>query len=157
MKPYCDHPHCVRQFTHEHAPEAPDTPSGASLSDAEPVSNPVGPRNGRKAQERSVEEVGRDLVERARAKRERTPAAEPKPANGGATPEVETGDGPDGSRFAGEWEALTVELATLEAKQGRLQQDRKALIGRMRKAGMSYGQIAEVTGLSRQRVAQLAE
>lgn len=52
--------------------------------------------------------------------------------------------------------ALTSRQAHYTAVAGRLADARAAVIAQMRKDGMSYGQIAAVTGLTRARVQQLA-
>lgn len=159
MKPYCDRAHCVRQYAHEHgeAPEAPDQPSGASLSDETVV--PVGdtPGNGRGAQERSVEEDGREMVERARALRaaKTSAPAEPRKAAAGASPEVEAGDDPDTSAWRQKWEAVADRLEAAEGEAEAARRAKVELLAEMKASGLSLGAIAAVAGISRQRVGQL--
>lgn len=74
-------------------------------------------------------------------------------ARGGASPEVEAGDRGEGSTdWAAVWASVEAGIADAEARLAGARDRRRRLLGEMRAAGLSFGEIAGVTGLSRQRV-----
>lgn len=142
MKPYCDRPHCTRTRPHQHV-EGPDTPSGASVGVAEGVATRNPPGNGTGAQGRSA---GTSAP---------PPPTHHGPEVGGASPEVETGDGDKVSEWRPTWEMLAGKVGEAEADLERLRRERLGLLRAMRKRGLTLAEIAAVTGISRQRVGQL--
>lgn len=181
-RPYCVR---QTQHEHAREPDknldGSQSAPGASESAADAQDAPQEPTNGTAAQERSHDEalaVGREVLQRADEKRRKPskrskemcgqlreataantppgPSAPPESEDkGGASPEVEAGDGPDGSRWAEKWEAAGLVLAELDADLERARAQRVELLREMTDAGLSYGDVAAVTGISRQRVGQL--
>lgn len=159
MKPWCDRPLCTRQTSHQHAPEASDTPPERSVSDETPVPVPVLHQNGREPENRSAEQAGKDLLVRAqrvRAQRKARTSTPPEPrkAAGGAASEVEADVELEDSAWLPRWEAVAAEIEAAETRLSTARARRRELLGEMN-ADLSLGDIAEVTGITRQRVGQI--
>lgn len=151
MEP-CPHPHCSRDYPHDHPPASPETALSSPQSDETPEPSRHPPENG----------SGAPSAPRSRdcgttPENERTPRAE---ATGGASPEVGRRS-PDDST---DWPRLWSEAgAALEAAQAHAAETLKTaaaaraqVVREMRDCGdMTWNEIGEVTGLTRARLNQL--
>lgn len=114
MKPWCDHPHCVRNYAHQHPRQEP-----------EPVPEATGGSES-------------DVRDRPR---------ESEGANGTAPQRVNGWDA--------RWAEVQAGVSAAESKLSGARGRRVETLQAMKSAGMSLGQMSEVTGLTRQRVGQL--